>query len=211
MHYYICRRNFFTKWFSTTSTKSSSKEKQEDRLQSTANSRTLQDGEDSANDRRKELEEEEEEESIIPKTDEKGQPLSNWKRMKIMMKAYGYVIIPVHWVIAPVWFGAFYYTIKLGVDIGPFLSAIGVSDHHVESLRSSKASTALMAYALYKIFTPLRYTVTLGATEVTIRRLRRMGYMRQKPPKEKTYTDSFKETVGEMRDKIKDRKDTKSS
>eukprot|EP00057_Strongylocentrotus_purpuratus_P012771 XP_011667245.1 PREDICTED: protein FAM210A isoform X2 [Strongylocentrotus purpuratus] len=189
--FHICQRSFFNKWFPTSSSSSGS---------SPSNPR---DNEPASQD--------EEEDSIIPKTDEMGQPLSNWKRMKIMMKAYGYVIIPVHWVIAPVWFGAFYYTIKLGVDIGPFLSTIGVSDHHVESMRNSKASTALMAYALYKIFTPLRYTVTLGATEVTIRKLRRMGFMKPSPPKEKTYRESLKETVGEMKEKITDMRDSKNS
>ncbi|XP_054765329.2 protein FAM210A-like [Lytechinus pictus] len=188
--FHICQRNIFTKWLRTSS--SSSKNTKDSEIAS------------------KDLDSMEED-SIIPKTDEEGKPLSNWKRMKIMMKAYGYVIIPVHWVIAPLWFGAFYYTIKMGVDIGPFLTKIGVSDHHVETLRNSKASTALMAYALYKIFTPLRYTVTLGATEVTIRKLRKLGYMKPTPPKEKTYRDSFKETVGEMKDKISDMRETKNS
>ncbi len=55
----------------------------------------------------------EDDEPIVAKYDETGKPLSNWKRMKIMMKTYGYVIIPVHWIIAPVWFGAFYYVIKM--------------------------------------------------------------------------------------------------
>lgn len=146
--------------------------------------------------------EEEEEEPIIPTKDETGKPLSNWARMKIMMKTYGYVIIPVHWIIAPFWFGSFYYAIKIGVDIEPILSKVGVSDHHIETLKHSKASTAVMAYALYKIFTPLRYTVTLGATEVTIRTLRKRGFIKPTPPKEKTYRQSFKDTVDGMKEKL---------
>ena len=59
------------------------------------------------------VEEEDDDEPIVALYDETGKPLSNWVRMKMMMKAYGYVIIPVHWLIAPVWFGAFYYTIKM--------------------------------------------------------------------------------------------------
>ena len=54
-----------------------------------------------------------EDEPLVAKYDESGKPLSNWKRMKLMMKAYGYVIIPVHWIIAPVWFGGAYYIIKM--------------------------------------------------------------------------------------------------
>ncbi|XP_038069112.1 uncharacterized protein C18orf19 homolog B-like [Patiria miniata] len=144
-------------------------------------------------------------EPIVAMYDETGKPLSNWTRMKMMMKAYGYVIIPVHWVIAPVWFGAFYYAVKMGVDIAPFLLKIGVSEHHVGTLKNSGASNALMAYALYKIFTPLRYTVTVGATEMTIRWLRRKGYVKHPPRKEKTYRQSLKETVQEVKDKIDNR------
>ncbi|XP_071824514.1 protein FAM210A-like isoform X2 [Apostichopus japonicus] len=151
---------------------------------------------------------EEEEEPLIPTKDETGRPLSNWARMKIMMKTYGYVVIPVHWVIAPVWFGGFYYAIKVGVDIEPMLTKIGVSDHHIETLKNSKASTALMAYALYKIFTPLRYTVTLGATEFTIRSLRRRGFIKPTPPKEKTYRQSLKDTVEGVKDRLNKDKDS---
>ena len=93
---HACQRTFFTK-------RTSSSLKEDSKPTSTDNQQAAQDPQVP----------EEEDDVIIPKTDEKGQPLSNWKRMKIMMKAYGYVIIPVHWVIAPVWFGAFYYTIKL--------------------------------------------------------------------------------------------------
>ncbi|XP_033625499.1 protein FAM210A-like [Asterias rubens] len=149
------------------------------------------------------VEEEDDDEPIVALYDETGKPLSNWVRMKMMMKAYGYVIIPVHWLIAPVWFGAFYYTIKMGVDIGPFLLKIGVSEHHVETLNNSKASNALLAYALYKIFTPLRYTVTVGSTEMTIRYLRRKGYIKHAPRKEKTYRESLKETVQGVKEKIR--------
>ncbi|XP_072168701.1 protein FAM210A-like [Diadema setosum] len=200
---HVCHKSFFSRW-SASSTQAKEQATSSATLKDTGSREASAEGSSEM----KTEAEVDEDESIIPTTDEKGQPLSNWSRMKIMMKTYGYVIIPVHWVIAPIWFGAFYYTIKMGVDIGPFLSAVGVSDHHVESLRNSKASTALMAYALYKIFTPLRYTVTLGATEMTIRRLRKMGYIRPHPPKEKSYRDSFRETVTEMRDKIKERQDS---
>ena len=64
-----------------------------------------------------------------------------------------------------------------------------------------------MAYALYKIVTPVRYTVTVGATEMTVRYLRRHGYIKPSPPKEMTYRASLQETVQEMKDKAQDVKD----
>lgn len=41
-----------------------------------------------------------------------------------------------------------------------------------------------VAYALYKISTPLRYTVTLGGTTVSINYLKKWGYIKPVPTKE---------------------------
>lgn len=52
-----------------------------------------------------------------------------------------------------------------GIDIVAFVEKLHLSDAIVDKIRSSGHSTAgyiAISYALYKIFTPLRYTVTLG-------------------------------------------------
>lgn len=41
------------------------------------------------------------------------------------------------------------------------------------------------AYMCYKILTPIRYTVTLGGTTVSIKYLSQWGYIRPMPSKEK--------------------------
>lgn len=53
-----------------------------------------------------------------------------------------------------------------GVDVIGMLQALGVSEKIIEPLRNSKAGYVALTYALYKIATPLRYTVTLGKTFV---------------------------------------------
>ncbi|XP_033104590.1 uncharacterized protein C18orf19 homolog A-like [Anneissia japonica] len=145
-----------------------------------------------------------EEEPIVAMYDESGNKLSNWARMKMMAKAYGYVIIPVHWVIAPVWFGSFYLAVKHGIDIVPVLKSIGVSEVYLSKLQHSGASDILQAYAMYKVATPARYTLTLAATEMTIRALRKRGFMKPLPPKEKTYRESMQETYAGMKEKMED-------
>lgn len=52
-----------------------------------------------------------------------------------------------------------------GVDIAAFLEAIGAGEKLVEKLRNSNSTMGYIAisYALYKIATPVRYTVTLGS------------------------------------------------
>jgi Protein of unknown function (DUF1279). len=51
------------------------------------------------------------------------------------------------------------------VDIVGLLESWGVSEKLINPLRDSHAGYIAVAYALYKIFTPLRYTVTLGKNE----------------------------------------------
>lgn len=50
-----------------------------------------------------------------------------------------------------------------GVDISHLLEIVGAPDSWVLTLRESKAGGIVTAYTMYKIATPARYTVTLGA------------------------------------------------
>ena len=49
-----------------------------------------------------------------------------------------------------------------GVDIVPMLEIIGIPDSFLDHLRDSNAGYYALAYAMYKIATPARYTVTIG-------------------------------------------------
>lgn len=49
-----------------------------------------------------------------------------------------------------------------GVDIVGILESLSLSERYLDMLRESGAGHWAVAYALYKIFTPIRYTVTLG-------------------------------------------------
>lgn len=49
-----------------------------------------------------------------------------------------------------------------GVDIVQLLEYMNFSEKYVDLVRNSSAGNWAIAYALYKIFTPLRYTVTVG-------------------------------------------------
>ena len=77
-----------------------------------------------------------------------------------------------------------------------------------------------ISYALYKIATPARYTVTLGGTTVSINYLKKWGYIKPVPSPEKLKEmylekkDNLMETMRETRDglkvqseKLKDTKD----
>jgi hypothetical protein len=49
-----------------------------------------------------------------------------------------------------------------GVDVIAVLESMGISEKLINPLRDSSAGYIAVAYALYKIATPVRYTVTLG-------------------------------------------------
>lgn len=68
-----------------------------------------------------------------------------------------------------------------GVDIPATLELINFSDKIVNSMRNSSMGYVAIAYALYKIVTPLRYAVTLGGTTVSIQYLKKWGYIKPLP------------------------------
>lgn len=117
-----------------------------------------------------------------------------------MARDYWYVLIPVHVVTSCVWFGTFFYAASSGFDIAAALKILNLSDEIMDKVRHSANSTAghiTVSYLLYKIFTPLRYTVTLGATTYTIKSLTARGLLKKMPRKEeigqmvkKSWTDN---------------------
>lgn len=98
-----------------------------------------------------------------------------------MTKDYWHILVPVHIVTSAGWVGLFYATIKNGVDIIKIMELLNFSEKYLEMVRNSSAGNWAITYALYKIFTPLRYTVTVGLTTMTIRQLSKSGIVKPLP------------------------------
>jgi hypothetical protein len=105
-------------------------------------------------------------------------PQNIFQRFKNMAKKYWYVVLPVHLVTSTVWFGSFYFIASI-FDVPSLLEHLGIPDSMIDKVRNGNSWTSylVIAYGLYKIFTPLRYMVTLGGTGITLRYLRRLGYV----------------------------------
>ncbi|KAM9024556.1 protein FAM210A isoform 1-T2 [Ara ararauna] len=129
------------------------------------------------------------------------------QRFKKTFKQYGKVMIPVHLLTSTVWFGSFYYAAMQGVNIVPFLELIGLPDTVVNILKNSQSGNALTAYALYKIATPARYTVTLGGTSIAVKYLRKHGYMSTPPPVKEYIQDRMGETKDKITEKMEETKE----
>ncbi|XP_023706977.1 uncharacterized protein C18orf19 homolog A isoform X1 [Cryptotermes secundus] len=113
------------------------------------------------------------------------QKLSLLQRFKQMYRDYWYVLVPVHLITSLGWFAGFYYLAKSGVDVIALLESMSISEKVINPLRDSSAGYIAIAYALYKIATPVRYTVTLGGTTISINYLKKWGYIKPIPPREK--------------------------
>lgn len=109
--------------------------------------------------------------------------LTLFAKFKLMYKQYWYVLIPVHVITSFSWVGAFYYMSKCGVDIPALLQYIHLSDTIIQKVQNSNMGHAAIAYLCYKIITPVRYAVTVGATTVSIKYLVQRGHIKPIPSK----------------------------
>ncbi|KAK4327229.1 hypothetical protein Pmani_002285 [Petrolisthes manimaculis] len=153
---------------------------------------------------------------MVDKNTEK--KLSLVQKFKLMYKQYWYVLIPVHVVTSIVWYGSFFIAAKSGVDIVPVLEKLGAGEKILSHLQNSNAGYYAIAYAMYKIATPARYTITLGGTTISINYLKKHGYIKPVPSPEQLkemYEDKREEFIEkkeeivekyqEKRDEIVDR------
>lgn len=81
----------------------------------------------------------------------------------------------------------------------PLLKWIGASERIIAPFTKPGVGHAAVTYLLYKLATPLRYTVTIGGTHLSVKYLRRWGYL---PPIASTDTirSMVKTKIGEVRD-----------
>ncbi|XP_052865812.1 uncharacterized protein C18orf19 homolog A [Anopheles cruzii] len=138
--------------------------------------------------------------------------LGLFARFKKMYKEYWYVLLPVHCITSVMWFGGFYYASTSGVDVIGILEWLGVSETLVNPVRDSSLGHIAIAYLLYKIATPARYTVTLGGTTVSIKYLEQWGYIKPVPSKAqlvqmyKDKKEDIQEKIAEKKQDFQDRK-----
>nr|XP_018904298.1 PREDICTED: uncharacterized protein C18orf19 homolog A [Bemisia tabaci] len=125
--------------------------------------------------------------------------MSLYQRFKHMYKNYWYVLIPVHVVTSIGWGGMFYYIASSGIDIPAFLESVGATQKIIDMMRNSQTGYVAVAYTMYKIATPVRYSVTLGGTTMTIKHLVRHGLI--KPVDSKKIQQMYSETKDQFMEK----------
>lgn len=68
-----------------------------------------------------------------------------------------------------------------GIDLVGILRNVGVGETVLQSKLATGTGTFVVAYAVHKVFAPVRIAITLTATPFIVRYLRRIGAL--KPPK----------------------------
>lgn len=121
------------------------------------------------------------------------------QRFKKTYKEHGKVLIGVHLLTSCVWFGTFYGIVDSGVDIVALLERLGFSETITNPFKSSSLGNVALAYLMYKLATPARYTVTIGGTNMVIRYMRKTAKI---PPlkQEDKLRSMFKEGVKDAKD-----------
>lgn len=128
------------------------------------------------------------------------QQLTVFQRFKKAYKEHGKVLVAVHVATSIVWYSSFVYAAKMGVDVVPVMEWLGFSEKVINPFKNSGAGDFAIAYLMYKLATPARYTVTLTGTNMAIGYLRKTGKMEPKQ-------ESLRELVKDSRDEMKEKAD----
>lgn len=85
------------------------------------------------------------------------------------------------------------------------LEQLNFSEKIINPLRDSHLGHIAIAYLLYKIATPARYTVTLGGTTFAIKVLVKRGWIKPMPSKNKL-VQMYKDKKDDLQQKVADKK-----
>lgn len=103
--------------------------------------------------------------------------LASYDKIKLIVKKYWYVAIPVHAGTSAIWFGAFFGATKLGLDFVPYLEKTSIPEKYVQPLKGNVGNFA-QALVLYKVIAPIRYATTLALTRSAIIQLRKRNFIK---------------------------------
>ncbi|XP_054429558.1 protein FAM210B, mitochondrial isoform X1 [Pteronotus mesoamericanus] len=105
---------------------------------------------------------------------------SKAQQLRKVFQEYGAVGVSLHIGISLVSLGLFYTIVSSGVDVSAILLKLGLKESLVQSKVATGASTFVVAYAIHKLFAPVRISMTLVSVPFVVRYFRKVGFF--KPP-----------------------------
>ncbi|XP_054130915.1 protein FAM210B, mitochondrial [Melozone crissalis] len=106
--------------------------------------------------------------------------LNKSQQLKQIFKEYGAVGVSFHVGISLVSLGIFYLAVSSGVDMSAVLLKLGFSEASLQSRMAAGTSTFVLAYAVHKLFAPVRISITVVSVPFVVRYCRKAGLF--KPP-----------------------------
>ncbi|XP_069727964.1 protein FAM210B, mitochondrial [Phaenicophaeus curvirostris] len=106
--------------------------------------------------------------------------LNKSQQLKQVFKEYGAVGVSFHVGISLVSLGLFYLAVSSGVDMTAVLYKLGFSESSLQSKMAAGTSTFVLAYAIHKLFAPVRISITIVSVPFIVRYCRKIGFF--KPP-----------------------------
>lgn len=110
------------------------------------------------------------------------QPVTKRDQLKRAVKEYGSTVIIFHVGISLISLGGFYLLVSSGLDVAALMDKLGVSAEASGKVMQG-ASTFVIAYAVHKIFAPVRISITLFSTPFIVKYLRFKGILKPPTPK----------------------------
>ncbi|XP_051887513.1 protein FAM210B, mitochondrial [Pristis pectinata] len=109
--------------------------------------------------------------------------LNKSQQLKQVFKEYGAVGVVFHTGISLASLGIFYLAVSSGVDVTAILYKMGFNEAVVQSRMAAGTSTFVIAYAVHKVFAPVRMSITLVSVPLIVRYFRKMGLFKASPSK----------------------------
>ncbi|TMW46468.1 hypothetical protein DOY81_008452 [Sarcophaga bullata] len=116
----------------------------------------------------------------IDNPEKKNEVRSKRDQLKQAFKDYGSTIIIFHVAISLVSLGSFYLLVSSGIDLVALLERLEFAPTALKSNIALGASNFVIAYAVHKVFAPVRISITLGATPFIVKYLRSKGLLKIK-------------------------------
>ncbi|XP_021533488.2 protein FAM210B, mitochondrial [Neomonachus schauinslandi] len=105
---------------------------------------------------------------------------SKSQQLRKIFQEYGAVGVLLHVGISLISLGIFYMVVSSGVDMSAILLKLGFKESLVQSKMAAGTSTFVVAYAIHKLFAPVRISITLVSVPFIVRYFRKVGFF--KPP-----------------------------
>ncbi|XP_074066402.1 protein FAM210B, mitochondrial [Macrotis lagotis] len=103
---------------------------------------------------------------------------SKHQQLKQVFKEYGGVAVSLHIGISLISLGIFYIVVSSGVDVSSFLCKLGLAESVQNSKIVAGTGTFVMAYAIHKLFAPVRISITLFSLPLVVRYFRKVGFFK---------------------------------